>query len=107
MNKAAPLPGSGAAFCLQRVKINAPEVLVTAAATTTSSRCELIEALAEPRKANSGHVLLVRNGSPCRGWLFQYFAWQGVAFFRNMAERRYNFLENILTRFIKIDKMDI
>jgi len=58
---------------LQRVKINAPEVLVTAAATSTS-RYELIEALAEPRKVNSGHVLLVRNGSPCRGWLFQYFA---------------------------------
>ena len=29
-------------------------------------------------------VFLVRNGSPRRGCLYQYFAWQGGAFFRNI-----------------------
>ena len=55
----------------------------------------------------NGYVLLVRDGSPRRDWLCQYFAQQGGTFFWNMAEWRYNFSENILTKFIKIDKMGI
>ena len=54
---------------------------VVTAATTSTSRYELIEALAEPRKANSGHVLLMRNGSLCRGYLSNILRGKALRFF--------------------------
>ena len=53
---------------------------VVTAATTSTSRYELIEALAAPRKANSGHVLLMRNGSPRRGYLSNILRGKAVRF---------------------------
>ena len=55
----------------------------------------------------SGHVLLVRNGFPRRGHYANILHGKAVRFFRNMTEWQHNSSKNILTRFIKIDRMGI